>query len=211
MARAKFLHPSALWPWSWRYDLGVKVMTHPGVKVMTHSWVMEVISRSMHVVTRCVGATRMPRRQPKSKDNNSFNTYPTKPVFELDLHLPMEHLYTKHYLDPSNLHWENERKLSFSRNFQSPRAITPSILIRPNPYSNLTCISPWYICIPNIIKIHQTFTEKMNGNQNGDGMTEWRKRVTLYAPTIYMAGHKKLWPGQALDGRTGNAITQYKT
>jgi hypothetical protein len=28
----------------------------------------------------------------------------------------------------------------------------------------LTCISSWYICIPNIIWIHPTITEKMNGN-----------------------------------------------
>jgi hypothetical protein len=33
-----------------------------------------------------------------------------------------------------------------------------------HPYSNLTCISSWYICIPNIIWIHLTITEKMNGN-----------------------------------------------
>jgi hypothetical protein len=28
----------------------------------------------------------------------------------------------------------------------------------------LTCISSWYIGIPNIIWIHQTINEKMNGN-----------------------------------------------
>jgi hypothetical protein len=28
----------------------------------------------------------------------------------------------------------------------------------------LTCISSWYICISNIIWIHLTITEKMNGN-----------------------------------------------
>jgi hypothetical protein len=55
---------------------------------------------------------------------------------------------------------------SFSRTFLSPRAKTPSIIIRLHPYSNFTCISSWYICIPNIIWIHLTVTEKMNGNCN---------------------------------------------
>jgi hypothetical protein len=44
-----------------------------------------------------------------------------------------------------------------------------------HPYSNLTCISSWYICIPNIIWIHQFITEKMNGNckyQECDGRTD---------------------------------------
>jgi hypothetical protein len=38
------------------------------------------------------------------------------------------------------------------------------MIIGSHPYSNLTCISSWYICIPNIIWIHQTIIEKMNGN-----------------------------------------------
>jgi hypothetical protein len=47
----------------------------------------------------------------------------------------MIHLYTKYNLNPSNHHWENEQKLSFSR-----------------------------VCIPNIIWIHLPITEKMKGN-----------------------------------------------
>jgi hypothetical protein len=46
-----------------------------------------------------------------------------------------------------------------------------------HPYSNLTCISSWHICIPNIIWIHLTITEKMNGNchyQECDGRTNGR-------------------------------------
>jgi hypothetical protein len=53
---------------------------------------------------------------------------------------------------------------SFSKSFLSPRAITPSIIIGSYPYSNLTYISSCYICVPNIIWIHPTITEKMNGN-----------------------------------------------
>jgi hypothetical protein len=37
-------------------------------------------------------------------------------------------------------------------------------MIGSHPYSNLICISSWYICIPNIIWIHLTITEKMIGN-----------------------------------------------
>jgi hypothetical protein len=37
-------------------------------------------------------------------------------------------------------------------------------MIGQHPYSYLTCISSWYICIPNITWIHLTITEKMNGN-----------------------------------------------
>jgi hypothetical protein len=51
----------------------------------------------------------------KSKGNNSFNINWVAHIFELDLHLFMIHLYTKYYLDPSNYHWENERKLSLSK------------------------------------------------------------------------------------------------
>jgi hypothetical protein len=46
-----------------------------------------------------------------------------------------------------------------------------------HPYSNLTCISSLYICIPHIIWIHRTITEKMNGNchnQECDGRTDRR-------------------------------------
>jgi hypothetical protein len=45
-----------------------------------------------------------------------------------------------------------------------------------DPYSNLTCISSWYICIPNIIWIHLTINEKMNRNchyQECYGRTNW--------------------------------------
>jgi hypothetical protein len=48
-------------------------------------------------------------------------------------------------------------------------------MIGLHPYSNLTCISSWYICIPNIIWIHLIITEKMNGNshyQECDGWTD---------------------------------------
>jgi hypothetical protein len=46
-----------------------------------------------------------------------------------------------------------------------------------HPYSNLTCISSWYICMPNIIWIHPTINEKMNGNSHYhecDGRTDRR-------------------------------------
>jgi hypothetical protein len=51
----------------------------------------------------------------KSKGNNFSNNDRAAPIFELDLHLFMIHLYTKYHLNPSNHHWENEQKLSFSR------------------------------------------------------------------------------------------------
>jgi hypothetical protein len=47
-----------------------------------------------------------------------------------------------------------------------------------HPYSNLTCISSWYICIPNTIWIHLTITEKMNGNchyHECEGQTDGRR------------------------------------
>jgi hypothetical protein len=55
-----------------------------------------------------------------------------------------------------------------------------------HPYSNLTCISSWYICIPNIIWIHQTITEKMNGNchyHECDGWTD-RHHHTIIRPVF---------------------------
>ena len=100
----------------------------------------------------------------KSKGNNFSNNNQATSIFELYLHLFIIPLYTKHHLNPSNHHWENEQKLSFSRSFLSPRAITSPTIIGQHPHSNLTCIFSWYICIPNIILIHQTINEKMNGN-----------------------------------------------
>jgi hypothetical protein len=47
----------------------------------------------------------------------------------------------------------------------------------------LTCISSWYICIPNIIWIHPTITEKMNGNchyQECDGWTDVFKVLIIW-------------------------------
>jgi hypothetical protein len=47
----------------------------------------------------------------------------------------------------------------------------------------LTCISSWYICIPNIIWIHLTITEKMNGNYHYhecDGRTSPYHYKTLF-------------------------------
>jgi hypothetical protein len=70
---------------------------------------------------------------------------------------------------------EKMNKNSFSKSFLSPRAITPSIMIGSHPYSKLTCISSWYICIPNIIWIYITINEKMNGNchhHECDGRTD---------------------------------------
>jgi hypothetical protein len=69
------------------------------------------------------------------------------------MHLFMIYLYTKYHLNPSNHQWENERKLIF-KTFLSPWAITLSIIFGLHPYSNLICISSWYICIPNIIWSH---------------------------------------------------------
>jgi hypothetical protein len=48
------------------------------------------------------------------------------------------------------------------------------MIIGSHPLSILTCISSCYICIPNIIWIHLTITEKMNGKchyQECDGWT----------------------------------------
>jgi hypothetical protein len=67
-----------------------------------------------------------------------------------NLHPFMIHLYTKYNFNPSNHHGENEQKLSFSRSFLIPRAITSPIIIGQHPYSNLRCISSRHICIPNL-------------------------------------------------------------
>jgi hypothetical protein len=49
----------------------------------------------------------------------------------------MIHLYTKHPLNPSNHDWENEQKLSFSKSFLSPQAITSINNNRAAPIFNL--------------------------------------------------------------------------
>ena len=81
----------------------------------------------------------------KSNGNNFSNNNRATSIFELYLHLFIIPLYTKHHLNPSNHHWENEQKLSFSISFLSPRAITSPTIIGQHPYSNLTCIFSWYI------------------------------------------------------------------
>jgi hypothetical protein len=68
-----------------------------------------------------------------------------------------------------------------------------------HPYSNLTCIFSWYICIPNIIWIHQTITEKMNGNchyQECDGQMDGRRtgRTSPYHNTSRFQRAYKKWP-----------------
>jgi hypothetical protein len=59
----------------------------------------------------------------------------------------------------------------------------------------LTCISSWYICIPNIIWIHiLTITEKMNGNchyQECDGRRTGR--TSPYHNTSRFQRAYKIW------------------
>jgi hypothetical protein len=57
----------------------------------------------------------------------------------------------------------------------------------------LTCISSWYICKPNIIWIHLTITEKMNGNchyQECDGRTENRKTSSYHNTSRFQRAYK---------------------
>jgi hypothetical protein len=61
----------------------------------------------------------------------------------------------------------------------------------------LTCISSWYICIPNILWIHPTITEKMNGNCHYHEYDGWRTgRTSPYHNTSrFQRTYKNSWVG----------------
>ena len=100
----------------------------------------------------------------KSKGQNSAKNCSTGTKFELDLRILVTHLYTEFQLKMSINNRDNERKLWIIEIFPSPRGITLSKIIRPEPNLNLTCVFLWHIYILNFNWKCSRMTEIMSGN-----------------------------------------------
>jgi hypothetical protein len=113
--------------------------------------------------------------------------------FELDLYFLMTYPYVNFELNVLNRLGDNEQKLEISYYFQCKKGITLPKIIEPWPISNLTCIFSWHIHMSHLSSICARVIKIMNGNWwwRKDGMTEWRNRITLYAPAIIWRGHNK--------------------
>jgi hypothetical protein len=108
--------------------------------------------------------------------------------YKLDMRIPLTYSYVKFELTVLYRWGDNDRKLKILS-----RGMTLSKIIGPWPNLNLTCIFLWYIHMSNLTWMCATVTKIMNGNWwwRNDRMPEWRNRVTLYAPAIFIAGAYK--------------------